>query len=362
MKIDVYQKLKSTLEKYVSKVNLVTAYNSDNRYNIPIDTCPVGDSLRERIRGLACNFEKNLLLKRELCNEMNHGVGNCALNFWIIREWGGIKSYKVSKTNQERIMSFWDNLTKGRDVGLQTISSLSKVSSFAAPLSYFVFDSRVAFSLNWLLRKAGATTDYFPMPSGRNKLTNHCNLVGVLRNENKAFISNQDAYKSYCRLIVKLYKDIYPGGKEPYILEMLLFQLAPVIIYNEFKNEFEGTDFFCEHKQESRNNGEDMFQIEEFMNCSIKGRRVNYGSLITVGKDKIYVLVGSLQRALYCEVLFSTNRKQPNPLQSELLKKGFQLKGGRYPYFIKKFSVEQEKDVRCLYESIISEIRPQTKK
>ncbi|MGP9668408.1 hypothetical protein ACT3TV_09865, partial [Psychrobacter sp. AOP31-A1-22] len=35
----------------------------------------------------------------------------------------------------------------------ETISSLSKVASFLDPEKYFIYDARVAYSLNWLILK-----------------------------------------------------------------------------------------------------------------------------------------------------------------------------------------------------------------
>ncbi|WP_440871830.1 hypothetical protein [Vibrio diabolicus] len=116
------------------------------------------------------------------------------------------------------------------------ISSMSKVASFLDHTKYAIYDSRVIYSLNWLLLKHTDTNEFYPMPSGRNKdlikldLDTIINLTG--RDSDK--ISYKDAYHRYCDLMIELSKAIYERH-EPYWSEMLLFSIAPKYITGDIK-------------------------------------------------------------------------------------------------------------------------------
>ena len=153
----VYRNLKQIVNQYWLNTNLEHCY-SNRRYSVPTNNCPVSEQLKEEINNCETNLEKNLLLKKRLTDEMDEGE-NKAVNFWIIQRWGGISSMKDTDRNQRRIAKFLERLNKeSLCLRGEPIASFSKVASFAYPHRYFIYDSRVSYSLNWLLREARATT------------------------------------------------------------------------------------------------------------------------------------------------------------------------------------------------------------
>ena len=353
MEDHIYCNLKSIIKDYWQKVDLEQRY-TPNRYDVPIIECPVIESLKADIGNCKTNLNKNLLLKRRLCKEMNRGVKNEDINFWIIRKWGGI-SLEKTDANQARIEAFFKLLKKSHQCGQSTIASFSKVASFANPLSFFVYDSRVAYSLNWLLRKSGATNGFFPIPQGQSRLAKHCMLQKVLDEEHRTKMEARNAYFKYCELVKRLYKDICPGGKEPYRLEMLLFQIAPVEIYNEFESEFHGTVFFRSSStppviRPTSN------QNAVFQNCRIKSRCADYGEVRVIDGNELYIFVGHISKQVYCELLYKKNEQNEYPIQDQLLTEGFELKGGNNPYLVRYFPGDQAEAVRQVFDQVLDRL------
>lgn len=348
-----YLKIKTIVEGYWRNVNLEQRY-SPNRYVIPIENCPVAEKLKKEIEECQTNLKGNLLLKEKLGAEMKNGVENWDINFWIIQDWGAIHM-EQSEKNQDRIKTFFNLLEKTHYASLTAIASFSKVVSFAKPKDYFVYDSRVAYSLNWLLRKAGADSGYFPIPQGQSKLAKHCKLRSVLEIENKTKLNERSAYYEYCQLIKRLYKDICPSGSEPYKLEMLLFQIAPNEVYDEFRTEFLGTDFYCADNSANDNNL-NAGQNTVFQNRKIKGRQVDNGELLVIGGNELYVIQGHLKSYYYCELIYKKGLQQEYPFQDELLNEGFVLQGNSKPYLVYYFRKDQADEANHLYERVLERL------
>ena len=47
--------------------------------------------------------------------------------------------------------------------------------------------------------------------------------------------SNKSAYQDYCKLMKELSIEVYGKGSKPYLLEMLLFVIAPIKIVGEIE-------------------------------------------------------------------------------------------------------------------------------
>lgn len=345
----IYNNLLQIVKGYWRKTNLESRYTL-KRYGVPTDSCPVSENLKTDINSCNTNLAKNLTLKKRLCKEMGGGVDNKDINFWIIRKWGGI-SMAPTDENQAKIVEFYRTLNKNHEANQIAIASFSKVVSFAAPNRYFVYDSRVAYSINWSLREAGAMTGFFPFPKGRSKLATQCKLEDVLCQENRKSCNPLTAYYEYCQLVLRLYNDICPGGKEPYKLEMLLFQIASIEIYDAFRNEFQRTEYYCEDSP-SKNRKEGLRQDVEFNGCNIKGRCVKYGILTRIAGHLLYLFVGQSSKKIFCELLFKDNAQQEYPLQDQLISEGFISKGGKTPYLVHYYPKDQEETVRQVFEQV----------
>ena len=76
-------------------------------------------------------------LKPELFNE---------LCLWIIRDWGGIKTGK----NEDTLELIKTSLSQ-KEFQFKRIASSSKIASFMYPDRYAIYDSRVAYTLNWII-------------------------------------------------------------------------------------------------------------------------------------------------------------------------------------------------------------------
>ncbi|MFA4868082.1 MAG: hypothetical protein WC623_07785 [Pedobacter sp.] len=171
------------------------------------------------------------------------------ISLWIINKWGGIGSFKNNETNENRINKFFSELKKRK---LTTelfgiISSLSKIASFADHEKYFVYDSRVVYTLNWLILKNNLNNPvFFPMPESRNAKLLYFDLNTLINlaymsdvtygnRKNEMYLSPQKAYFIYCDLVRELNRRLFPTYK-PYYLEMLLFTIADTIIFDEIKS------------------------------------------------------------------------------------------------------------------------------
>jgi hypothetical protein len=239
--------MKRVLERlkcYAENINL-------SRYNWDFD-----DSFLKTISDLQPNFsthyknvfERNVALKFMLTEYFQtnpSGVDN--LNFWIIQDWGGIKRFKNTPENINKIDIFNKELEQGKlsRNSFTTISSLSKLGSFWDCRNYAIYDSRVIYSLNWLILKYSQVKKFFPTPSGRNSIMVNYNIdtiIQLFRIQSKQdvirFYSKQETYHEYCSLMKHWSSEIWIDDnrkKYPFYLEMLLFCISVKEIIEDIK-------------------------------------------------------------------------------------------------------------------------------
>ena len=94
-------------------------------------------------------FKQNVNLK-ELIKKKANGCYNLTdLNFWIIKDWGKL-NFKRNDKNIKKIETYSKQLLSKKltKTNFETISSLSKISSFVDPDNYVIYDSRVIYSIN----------------------------------------------------------------------------------------------------------------------------------------------------------------------------------------------------------------------
>lgn len=173
---------------------------------------------------------------------------------WIVREWGKINSVpKDDLLNKLREIITQNNKPDeyAGVIGFDGISSLSKIASFLDCDKYPVYDSRVAFTLNWLIftegwhEKDGGKMKFFRQPAARNgDMDIHDQeTIFNLAYENFAignefYYPPRETYERYCQLLKGTcdyskrpqsnYTSNNPGNKEISIgeLEMCLFSIA----------------------------------------------------------------------------------------------------------------------------------------
>lgn len=191
----------------------------DNFEEIRIRNSPI-----ELPSGLS-NFEQNIFLKENLSPKLQND-DSLKTHYWIIREWGGIKSFKQSAENSQLIRQFLSELNSGKlSSGLLKISSLSKLASFIDCERFY--DSRAIFSLNWLLFKF-TNADLFFQPQGRNRELEirNMNVLFHFSDIKPNYRKPDVSFHQYCGLLQDLAKQVYGKQAKPYHIEMLLFKIA----------------------------------------------------------------------------------------------------------------------------------------
>ena len=215
--------------KQLSKaIPLETAYDWEMPANLPIDIPP----------DIVGPFSRNIYLKENLASllKSDHEL---KIHYWIIRDWGGIRTFQVGDRNNERIKIFKEEISRGKltRATFASISSLSKLSSFWEPTRYAIYDSRAVFSLNWLIFRYCEKKHLFPQPTGRSTAISDYDTQTLFRlsKTEHQYRSHKTAYHDYCTLLQDLSKEIYDNRK-PYFVEMLLFLAAPGNIIDDIKS------------------------------------------------------------------------------------------------------------------------------
>lgn len=217
-------------------INKVRSLSQKYPLKQTIDLPDISNSPLEFPSNIDSAFDKNIYLKHHLSPLLQSSLNN---RYWVIQNWGGIRSLKRNEKNDKLLLKLDQQLERGhltRDV-FMVISSLSKVASFLDHTQYAIYDSRVIYALNWLLFKYTSTTTFFPQPTGRNADIARFELDTIfnLSNKNISYIDSKEAYHTYCQLMRKLALDIY-GTENPYLIEMLLFSIAPSYIVEDISN------------------------------------------------------------------------------------------------------------------------------
>ena len=178
---------------------------------------------------------------------------------WIIKTWGGIKGIKDSTV--KNIVKNIDNY----EYPFKNISSWSKVHSFKNINNDIIYDSKVIYSLNWLLLQLDGDDKFFLQPEGRNKRLSafpinaiinfkYTDLIDMNKRGNKAiekvYINENEVYKKYRKLIIELNRTLWNDeyidltnliGEKiylknyPFFTELLLFNMADDVVVDDVR-------------------------------------------------------------------------------------------------------------------------------
>jgi hypothetical protein len=234
------------LKEYVEEVDLTARFD----YSFEISQAIFSDSERNLLLSDSNPFQQNIRLKWLLKDKYQKNSDDTMLDFWIINQWGGIRSFKPTPKNIDKIRQFKKqlNLRKLTLDSFYTISSLSKIASFIDPDKFVIYDSRVIYALNWLILKyenrSVIAEKYFPMPSGRNKIIVDFDMNTVLNLSHLAeysmnknlYYPEQLAYFKFCDFVETATSKVYGNTSKPFELEMLLFTLADSEIFEDLKS------------------------------------------------------------------------------------------------------------------------------
>lgn len=198
--------------------------------------------------------EQTIYLKKELKKELciKEKDEHVFLNFahWVIQKWGGIPRSPGEEKLKSLYKKLKDEKSKNIIENVDNISSLSKVAAFYDDSKYAVYDSRVIFTLNWLIFINGLHEQdnpkrkmkFFRQPDGRNtdiKKHNQDTIFGLVYKtfdiNNTYYYSEKESYKVYCELLENAVR-YYERHKCDYLikkdritigeLEMCLFSIA----------------------------------------------------------------------------------------------------------------------------------------
>lgn len=229
------QKIAEKLSTFLSQKELCDWYNAP----VPASLNEICSNVYEEIAKTDGNYKKNCLLKEMLPAEFRSLDENQAINLaiWIIRKWGQInRKFKndgptmaLAKDFIKKAKNDEDDISKLSITG--GISSLSKVLSFLRPEQYAICDSRVLFTLNWLIcltsEKNSAEIKIFRnLRSDNNKVKKVSKTKELPVNKSICFTK----YKQYCDAVTELTEALKAktGNSDWkfYYTEMLLFAIA----------------------------------------------------------------------------------------------------------------------------------------
>jgi hypothetical protein len=215
------------LKEMAKAIPLKTAYRWELPASLPI-------KIPASITG---SFAQNVYLKENLAPILEQDT-DLTTHYWVIRDWGEIRTFKVGDRNDGVIKTFKEEILKGKltRASFASISSLSKLSSFWEPERYAIYDSRAVFALNWIIFCYSKDRQLFPQPAGRNAEISKYDIetLFALSGIDHRYRSYKTAYQEYCNLLQDLSEQIY-GSRKPYFAEMLLFLAAPTKILEDIK-------------------------------------------------------------------------------------------------------------------------------
>lgn len=261
LKFDV-DKIVKYLERY--KFDLPTLYKWDAK----IENLVVLETLtQDQVKKLntLIPYEKELQLKKIVGEKLNETLKSNKnlfnkLCLWVVKDWGGISTASDNDT-----LILIDEFLKHDKPNFKRIASSSKIGAYLFPDKNVIFDSRVAYSLNWIILSEDAGQYYFPIPEGRNskmaafdlntlirlknisnyhpqKIEDLDNRLFIKNADDKLFIKKADAYFELNHLVRKVSENLWKGDSEKvrnlYYTEMLLFSIADKEVFCDMTSQY----------------------------------------------------------------------------------------------------------------------------
>lgn len=260
-KFDI-DKIVAYLERH--KSDLPALYNWNAKIERLVKLGVLSDKQLDEINSLS-NYEKELQLKKVVGKKLNDTLKTDKnlfdkLCLWVIKDWGGILT-----ANDNDTIKLIEEFLKQDKPDFNRIASSSKVGAYLFPNKNIIYDSRVAYSLNWIILSENAGQQYFPIPEGRNSKMSAFDLNVLIRLKNisnyqpetlkhldhrlfinnadkKLFINKKDAYFELNNLIKIINEKLWSGDNEKeqnlYYTEMLLFSIADREIFMDITSRY----------------------------------------------------------------------------------------------------------------------------
>lgn len=261
--------IKFDIDKFVTyferyKSDLPTLYNWNAKIDRLVELETLTESQVKEINGLT-PYKKELQLKKIVGQKLNETLKSNRDQFnklclWIIKDWGGIKT----ASDNDTITLINDFLIQDRP-NFNRIASSSKVGAYLFPDRKIIYDSRVAYSINWIILSENAGQQFFPIPEGRNSkmsafdlnvlirlknisvykptdIKNFDNRLFIKNSDKKLFINKKDAYYELNNLVKQINKKLWQGNSEKeqnlYFTEMLLFSIADREVFMDITTKY----------------------------------------------------------------------------------------------------------------------------
>lgn len=262
-------KIQFDIDKFVThldryKSDLPTLYNWNAKIERLVELETLTKKQVEEINALS-HYEKELQLKKIVGQKLNDTLKSNAdlfdkLCLWVIKDWGGITT-----ANDNNTLILIKDFLKQDKPHFNRIASASKVGAYLFPDRNVIYDSRVAYSLNWIILSDNAGQQYFPIPEGRNSKMSAFDLNVLIRLKNishyhptdiahldhrlfiknsdkKLFINKKDAYYELNNLVKQINQKLWKGDKEKeqnlYFTEMLLFSIADREVFRDITTKY----------------------------------------------------------------------------------------------------------------------------
>lgn len=322
-------------------------------------------------------FHGQLELKRLVGELLQGSFTNWNVDEWIVHQWGGIRAFNISR--HDRIIEFRDHLVHGRllPIEFQRISSLSKIASFASRDRFFIYDSRVAFSLDGLLLKMWQKNPqlpvrFFPLPpapGGRNEMMRR--MIFQLC-PTATYFSMEETYIEYNNLILDLSKEKkIKKNLPPCWIEMLLFVLGKTNGVIEKMFDFSRIKEEVKARRKQQNNAtrrtiptakknqknQESKVIRLSNGTRLRGNRNVQSGYDILYKDKrFYWFIGNKKTFRYIELL--TNKGSESLEGCDIIplleNKGFNVRGKNYIY--KRINHDNEREAESMLEEIAKQM------
>ncbi len=260
------EKIVTYLEKY--KANLPILYSWNAKIEKLIDFDVLTESQVIEINSLT-PYMKELQLKKIMGEKLNELYIKWKtsqdplfynLCLWVIKDWGGIKT-----ANDKDTIDVINKFFEQTNPSFERIASASKVGAYMFPEKYIIYDSRVAYALNWIILSENAGEQFFPIPKGRNSKMSAFDVTVLIRLKNisfynpkdinslnqkffikncdkKLFINEKIAYTELIYLVKQINEKLWKGDKEKeaklYFTEMLLFSIADKEIFMDITTKY----------------------------------------------------------------------------------------------------------------------------
>jgi hypothetical protein len=207
------------------------------------------------------SYDKEIVLKKKVNLKLHEYFESNKVLFdklclWIIKDWGGILTAKDSDT-----LELINNFLKSDNPNYKRIASASKVGAYMFPEKYIIYDSRVAYALNWIILSENAGDIFFPIPSGRNskmtafemnvlirlkniehyaptEITEMNKRLYISQKDKSSYIPEKESYRELNNLIREISNKLWDSEKSKmlYFTEMLLFSIADREIFKDITN------------------------------------------------------------------------------------------------------------------------------